>query len=143
MLYIETPVTLAGVQAQLSLNEKGEMRNEKLAAAADMKGFEVASTWLTESDYRMLAYSFGSKVLMPGQHAIMNVGDADITSLRLSDTQGNAVLAVPGDATRIADAMGSKVMNTKGVWNLSGQKIINETNLRKGVYIINGEKIVK
>ena len=143
VLYVETPVTLAGVQAQLSLNEKVEMRNEKLAAAADMKGFEVASTWLTESDYRMLAYSFGSKVLMPGKHAIMNVGDADITSLRLSDTQGNAVLAVPGDATRIADAMGSKVMNTKGVWNLSGQKIINETNLRKGVYIINGEKIVK
>lgn len=143
VLYIETPVTLAGVQAQLSLNEKVEMRNEKLAAAADMKGFEVASTWLTESDYRMLAYSFGSKVLMPGKHAIMTVGDADITSLRLSDTQGNAVVAVPGDATRIADAMGSKVMNTKGVWNLSGQKIGNETNLRKGVYIINGEKIVK
>ena len=144
VLYIETPVTLAGVQAQLSLNEKGKMSNENLAAAKNLKGFEIASTWLTESDYRMLAYSFGSKVLMPGKHAIMTIGDADITSLRLSDTQGNAVLAVPGDATLINDAMGSKVLNTKGVWNLSGQKVSgNDTNLRKGVYIIDGQKIVK
>lgn len=143
VLYIETPVTLAGVQAQLSLNEKGEMSNEKLAAARNLKGFEIASTWLTENDYRMLAYSFGSKVLMPGKHAIMTIGDADITSLRLSDTQGNAVLAVPGDATLINDTMGSKVLNTKGVWNLSGQKMVNEKNLKKGVYIIDGQKIVK
>lgn len=144
VLYIETPVTLAGVQAQLSLNENGEMSNENLAAAQNLKGFEIASTWLTENDYRMLAYSFGSKVLMPGKHAIMTIGDADITSLRLSDTQGNAVLAVPGDATLINDTMGSKVLNTKGVWNLSGQKVSgNDTNLRKGVYIIDGQKIVK
>ncbi len=147
MLYIETPVTLAGVQAQLSLNENGKMSNENLAAAADMKGFEIASTWLTENDYRLLAYSFGSKVLMPGKHAIMTIGNADITSLRLSDTQGNSVLAVPGDATAIKDAMGSKVINSKGVWNLSGQKIVNSKSsngtLPKGVYIINGEKVIK
>ena len=143
VLYLETPVTLAGMQAQLSLKEKGMMSNEKLAAAKNLKGFEIASTWLTENDYRMLAYSFGSKVLMPGKHAIMTIGNADITSLRLSDTQGNAVLAVPGDATLINDAMGSKVLNTKGVWNLSGQKMVNEKNLKKGVYIINGEKVIK
>ena len=147
VLYVETPVALAGVQAQLFLNEKGEMRNEKLAAAADMKGFEVASTWLTESDYRLLAYSFGSKTLTPGKHAIMTIGDADITSLRLSDTLGNSVLAVPGDATAVKDAMGSKVINSKGVWNLSGQKIVNSkssnSTLPKGVYIIDGQKVVK
>ena len=147
VLYIETPVEIAGLQTQLSLNEKGEMRNEKLAAAADMKGFEVASTWLTENDYRLLAYSFGSKTLTPGKHAIMTIGNADITSLRLSDTQGNSVLAVPGDATAIKDAMGSKVITSKGVWNLSGQKIVNSKSsngtLPKGVYIIDGQKIVK
>ena len=77
----------------------------------------------------------------------MTIGDADITSLRLSDTQGNSVLAVPGDATAIKDAMGSKVINSKGVWNLSGQKIVNSkssnSTLPKGVYIINGEKVIK
>ena len=74
----------------------------------------------------------------------MTIGDADITSIRLADVNGNNVVAVPGEATVIKDAMGSKVMTTKGVFNLSGQKMSGkDTNLRKGVYIINGEKIVK
>lgn len=139
VLYIETPVEIAGLQIQLSLNNK----EESIKTTETLKGFEVASTWLTENDYRMLAYSFGSKTLTPGKHAIMTIGNADITSLRLSDTQGNSVLAVPGDATAIKDAMGSKVINSKGVWNLSGQKVNSEKNLKKGVYIINGQKVVK
>lgn len=139
VLYIETPVEIAGLQIQLSLNNK----EESIKTTETLKGFEVASTWLTENDYRMLAYSFGSKTLTPGKHAIMTIGDADVTSLRLSDTQGNSVLAVPGEATAINDAMGSKVINSKGVWNLSGQKVNSEKNLKKGVYIINGQKVVK
>lgn len=138
VLYIETPVEIAGLQIQLSLNNK----EESIKTTETLKGFEVASTWLTENDYRMLAYSFGSKTLTPGKHAIMTIGNADITSLRLSDTQGRSVLAVPGEATLINDAMGSKVMTTKGVYNLSGQKMGSD-KLRKGVYIINGEKVVK
>ena len=144
VLYIETPVTLGGLQIQASLMNNDRMNSEQFAAAADMKGFEIASGWLTESDYRMLAYSFGSKVLEPGKHAIMTIGDADLTSLRLSDPLGNRVNVVAGEATAVKDAMGSKVMNTKGVWNLNGQKVSgNDTNLRKGVYIINGEKVIK
>ena len=140
MLYIETPVEIAGLQIQLSLNNK----EESIKTTETLKGFEVASTWLTENDYRMLAYSFGSKTLAPGKHAIMTIGDADLTSLRLADTAGNNVLAVPGEATLIKDAMGSKVMTTKGVFNLSGQKMSGkDTNLRKGVYIIDGQKVVK
>lgn len=142
VLYVETPVTLGGLQAQISFSEERRVNSEEFVTAADMKGFEVASTWLTESDYRLLAYSFGSKTLAPGKHAIMTIGNADITSLRLCDTQGRSVLAVPGEATLINDAMGSKVMTTKGVYNLSGQKMGSD-KLRKGVYIINGEKVVK
>jgi hypothetical protein len=144
VLYIETPVTLGGLQIQASLMNNERMNSEQFAAAADMKGFEIASGWLTESDYRMLAYSFGSKVLEPGKHAILTIGDANLTSLRLSDPLGNRVNVVAGEATAVKDAMGSKVMNTKGVWNLNGQKVSgNDTNLRKGVYIINGEKVIK
>ena len=135
ILYIDTPISLAGIQVQVSTDEKP-------TTTKDMKGFEVASTWLTENDYRMLAYSFGSKTLTPGKYAIMVVGDADITSLRLADIDGNSVMAVPGETTLIKDAMGSKVMTTKGIYNLSGQKIING-KLPKGVYIIDGQKIVK
>lgn len=140
VLYIDTPVELGGLQAQF--NSQFTIHNSQFAAAETLKGMEVASTWLTENDYRMLAYSFGSKTLTPGKHAIMTIGNADITSLRLSDTQDRSVLAVPGEATLINDAMGSKVMTTKGVYNLSGQKMGSD-KLRKGVYIINGEKVVK
>lgn len=143
ILYVETPIALSGIQLQLSVKEN-------VATAETLKGFEVASSWLTENDYRMLAYSFGSKTLAPGKHAIMTIGDADLTSLRLADTAGNNVLAVPGEATLIKDAMGSKVMTTKGVYNLSGQKVmgnaqstIQNSQLKKGVYIIDGQKVVK
>jgi subtilisin family serine protease len=146
VLYLETPVALGGLQIQASLTNNEKENSEKFAAAREMKGFEVASSWLTESDYRMLAYSFGSKILEPGKHAIMTIGDADITSIRLADTAGNSVMAVAGEATAIKDAMGSKVMTTKGVWNLSGQKVMGNSQnsqLKKGVYIIDGQKVVK
>ena len=139
MLYIDTPVTLAGFQIQL--NTEGEV-----STTSELKGLEQASCWLTESDYRMLVYGFGSKQLTPGRHAVMNIGDAEITSLRLSDPVGHLVQAVIETPTAISDAMGSKVMNTKGVYNLNGQKVAgaNENaKLRKGVYIVDGVKVVK
>ena len=144
VLYVETPVTLSGLQVQLS-DAQSTIHHSQFATSSDMKGFELAFTWLTENDYRMLAYSFGSKTLAPGKHAIMTIGDADITSLRLADIDGRNVNAVAGEATIVKDAMGSKVMTAKGVYNLSGQKVAGKDNskLRKGVYIIDGQKIVK
>ncbi len=138
ILYVENPVTLAGLQLQLSLNEDPVITD-------DMKGFELASVWLTDSDYLLLAYSFGSKTLEPGKHAVLKLGNGELKSLRLSDTQGRLVRIVSGESTLIKDPMGSRVMNTKGVYNLNGQKMTGnaDAKLRKGVYIINGQKIVK
>lgn len=138
ILYVESPVTLAGLQVQLSTNEDPVITDE-------MRSFELASAWLTDSDYLLLAYSFGAKTLEPGKHAVLKLGSGELKSLRLSDTQGRLVRAVPGEATVIKAPMGSRVMNTKGVYNLNGQKMTGnaDTKLRKGVYIINGQKIVK
>jgi hypothetical protein len=138
MLYVETPVALAGLQVQTSTDVA---RNETLTPAAGLKGFEQASCWLTDNDYRLLLYSFG-KTLAPGKHAIMTVGDAELTQLRLADAQGRQVQVVAGGATTVKDAMGSKVKRQKGIFNLNGQKLGSD-QLRRGVYIINGEKVVK
>ena len=144
MLYIETPVALAGLQLQLSLNEDCGIPNKTFAMASELEGFEQAGVWLSDSDYRLLVYQIGDKQLLPGKHPIIGVGDADITSLRLSDSQGRLVRAVAGDATQIKDAMGAKVISTKGVYNLNGQKIsANTDGLKHGIYIINGQKVVK
>ena len=140
VLYVESPVALAGVQAQLSLDGRGKM--EDVRVASDLDGFEHTSAWLTDNVYLFLAYNLNGKVLTPGKHALLYIGDADLSSLRLSDAQGSNVTAVAGEGTVIKDAMGSKVMNAKGIWNLNGQKIGSD-KLRKGVYIIDGNKVVK
>ena len=144
MLYVESPVALAGIQAQINLS--GELRAESIefATAPDLDGFEHTSVWLSDNDYLFLAYNMNGKTLSAGKHALLHIGNADLTSLRLSDAQGHNVMVVAGEGTTHIDAMGSKVMTQKGVFNLNGQKVSgSDTNLRKGVYIINGEKVVK
>jgi hypothetical protein len=140
VLYVESPVALAGVQAQLSLDGRCQM--EDVRVAADLDGFEQASAWLTDNDYLFMAYSMSGKTLTPGKHALLYIGDADLSSLRLSDTQGHNVAVVAGEGTTKIDAIGSKVMTAKGIYNLNGQKL-NSDKLRKGVYIIDGIKVVK
>ena len=139
MLYIETPVALAGLQLQFYVND-----GKRLKTASSLKEFERVTTWLSENDYQILVFNIGDLQLTPGKHEIVNIGDAEITSIRLSDRQGSLVRAIAGQGTTaIKDAMGSKVQNVKGVYNLNGQKLTDSSKLQRGVYIINGKKIVK
>jgi hypothetical protein len=143
-LYVESPIALAGVQAQLALDGKGEKEDVKVSS--DLTGFEHASAWLSDNDYLFLAYSMNGKMLGAGKHALLYIGDADVNSLRLSDAYGHNVTAIAGNTTAI-NRMGSDVMNVKGIYTLGGQKLSGNSNdlkkLPKGVYIINGEKVVK
>lgn len=141
MLYVESPVTLAGVQVQLNMNEK-----HNVTTTENLNGFEQASAWLSDNDMLFLAYNMNGKTLSAGKHALLNIGNADLSTLRLSDSQGRNVKVGAGSITGIK-ALGSKVLQQGGIFNLNGQKMSgNETDLKKlpkGVYIINGEKIVK
>jgi len=143
-LYVESPVTLGGVQVQLTLDGRGKM--EDVSVASDLDGFETASAWLSDNDYLFLAYSMNGKTLAPGKHALLHIGDADITSLRLSDTSGKNVNVNLGGTTGI-DRMGKHVMNIEGVYDLQGRKLSTQnfelSTLKKGIYIINGKKVVK
>ena len=147
VLYVESPVALAGVQAQLNVNEELRMKNEEFATAADLDGFEHVTAWLSENDMLFLAYNMNGKTLTPGKHALLKIGDADVTQIRLSDTLGHNVEVVAGEGTTAVDAMGSKVQTQSGVFNLKGQKVAGKASdlqkLPKGVYVVNGEKVVK
>lgn len=146
MLYVESPVALAGVQVQLALSEECRVKSVEFATAADLDGFEQVSTWLSDNDYLFMAYSMSGKTLASGKHALLHIGEARVTSMRLSDAYGQNVTAIGGETTSI-DRMGRDVMNVDGIYDLQGRKLstINSqpSTLKKGVYIINGQKVVR
>ena len=142
-LYVESPVALGGIQVQLAMNEK-----KNPSVLSDLDGFEHTGAWLTDNDYIFLAYNMKGKSLAAGKHAILNLGETAISNVTLSDATGRNVQAVAGSgATGIENAMGSKVLNVKGIYNLKGQKIAGSIKawekLPNGVYIIDGVKVVK
>ena len=141
VLYVESPVSLGGVQVQLTLDRRSQM--EDVRVAGDLDGFETASAWLSDNDYLFLAYSMNGKTLTPGKHALLYIGNADITSIRLSDTTGKNVNVSNGDGTTGIDRMGKYVMNINGIYDLQGRKLSSTTPLKNGIYIINGKKVVK
>ena len=142
ILYVESPVALAGVQVQLNIPEMKD-----ITVAEDLKGFEHTSAWLSDNDYLFLAYNMNGKTLGAGKHALLKIGDAEISRIRLSNAMGGNVPVEGGEGTTRIDAMGSKIQLQGGVYNLKGQKVAAESNdlkkLPKGVYIINGLKVVK
>lgn len=145
ILYVESPVALAGVQVQLS-NSQFTNDNSQYTVASDLDGFEHTSAWLSENDYIFLAYNMNGKTLNPGKHALLHIGNGNIAQICLSDAVGHNVQAIGDDATKV-NRMASDVMNVPGIYDLQGRKLTGdssmEVKLPKGVYIINGRKVVR
>lgn len=141
IVYVDSPVDLAGVQIQIA-TEKGR----QITATDEMEGFEQASSWLSDNDFLFLAYSMSGKTLAAGKHAILNIGDAKITDIRLSNAAGKNVEAKAGELSSIT-RLGSDVMNVSGIYTLTGVKISGRSNdlkkLPAGIYIVDGKKVVK
>jgi subtilisin family serine protease len=144
ILYVESPIALAGVQVQLALDGRGN--KEEFRVAEDLNGFEHTSAWLSDNDYLFLAYNMNGKTLAPGKHALLHIGNGLIAQMRLADANGRNVEAVGSEATKI-NRMASDVMNVPGIYDLQGRKITGDSGLQgqlpKGVYIIDGKKVVR
>ena len=142
IVYVESPVDLAGVQLQLNIPQ--QTTPQTLEA---LKGFEHASAWLTDEDYLFLAFNMNGKVIPAGRHALLNIGNASLRKIRLSDANGWNVAAEAGNATAI-DMLTVTIASAKrGIYSLSGQKIAGDEKelkrLPRGIYIVNGKKIMK
>lgn len=141
IVYVDSPVNLAGVQIQIA-TEKGS----EVTATGEMEGFEQASSWLSDNDFIYLAYSMSGKTLTAGKHAILNIGNAKIMDIRLSDAAGKNVEAKAGELSSIT-RLGSDVMNVSGIYTLTGVKLSGRSSdlkkLPAGVYIVDGKKVVK
>ena len=141
-LYVDSPVALAGIQVQLDVVE-----GQEIYTAEDLDGFETASAWLSNTDYLFIAYSMSGKSLTPGRHALLHIGVAKLTSLRLSDAAGhNISVTEKGGETTGMDSFRRNVVSSRGVFDLSGRKVTvsdKQESLPHGVYIIDGKKVVK
>ena len=141
VVYVESPVEIAGVQLLLATKDNAEIR-----VADDMKGFEHTSAWLSDNDYLFLGYNMSGKTLSAGKHAILLIGDAQIADIRLSDRDGHNVIAESATVNKI-DRMARDVMTVNGIYDLQGRKLSGKADdlqkLPKGFYIVNGEKVVR
>lgn len=142
VLYVESPVALAGVQIQIVASPQAE----EFEVAADLDGFEHTSAWLSSEDYLFLAYNMNGKTLSAGKHALLTIGDAKIASIRLSNTMGSNVPAVEGGTTAIEQSI-ENAPTIMGIYNLHGQRVATTAGqlpmLPKGVYIVDGKKVIK
>lgn len=141
IVYVDSPVDLAGLQIQIA-TEKGS----QIKATDEMEGFEQTSSWLSDNDFIYLAYSMSGKTLAAGKHAILNIGNAKIMDIRLSDAAGKNVEAKAGQETSVT-RLGADVMNVSGIYTLTGVKLSGRSSdlkkLPAGVYIVDGKKVVK
>ena len=142
VLYVDSPVALAGVQVQMVASPQGD----EFEVAADLDGFEHVSAWLSDNDYLFMAYNMNGKTLSAGKHALLTIGDAQIASIRLSNAMGGNVPAVEGETTNIEQVL-TGAANTAGIYNLHGQRLALSADqlsaLPKGVYIVDGKKVIK
>lgn len=96
ILYVESDVVLGGVQCTFT----AENGHEFVVLDA-LKGFETVSNWQTENEYLFMAYSMSGKTLEIGKHALLQIGDAEMTNIVLSDAQGHNVVASPRASTAL------------------------------------------
>ncbi len=143
VVWLETPVDLAGVQVSLDAPQ-----GSSITPTDDLDGFEKVSTWLADNDYLFLAYNMAGRTISAGRHPILNIGDNEIADIRLSDTYGHNVMATPSIVTAVENinADGKRAV-PQGIYDLMGRKISSKASdlnrLPHGIYIVNGVKIVK
>lgn len=141
ILYVDSSVDLGGVQVMLNLDPR-----KSVTVSDDLEGFEHTSAWLSENDYMFMAYNMNGKTLSAGKHALLRIGDAEVSDLILSTISGKPVYVKTGGATAI-ETIEIETQKVKGVFNLKGHKMADKASdlekLPKGIYIIDGEKVVK
>ena len=96
ILNVETDVVLGGVQCTFAADKE-----QTITPLAALDEFEQVGTWQAEDQYLFLAYSMSGKTLGVGRHALLQIGDAELTNIVLSDAQGHNVPMAPGVSTAL------------------------------------------
>lgn len=97
ILYVESDVVLGGVQFTFEADKEASTFTPLDA----LKNFEKVNTWMSDDQFMFMAYSMSGQTIGIGKTALMQIGDAEMTSIVLSDTQGRNVNAVPQAVTNL------------------------------------------
>jgi hypothetical protein len=137
LLYIDSPVSLAGLQLMLS-PEDDETHYEPLDV---LKGMELAACAVNQgNDYQVLAFSMAGRTIAAGHRAVLRVGNAQVRDIVLSDEQGRNIAVAYAEPTVIEQMEQETVNRNHSAYDLQGRKL-SSGQISKGVYIINGKKI--
>ena len=96
ILYVESDAVLGGVQCTFEAEQ-----GHTFTALSALNEFEKVGTWQNEEQYMFMAYSMSGKTLGVGKTALLQIGEAELTNIILSDAQGHNVAAAP----RISQAL--------------------------------------
>ena len=124
ILYVETDVVLGGVQCAFAA-ESGH----PFTALSALDEFEKVGTWQSDAQYMFMAYSMSGKTLGIGKHALLQIGDAEITDIVLSDAQGHNVVASPKVSTALDGTLfmpcSTKYIQDNSLYIKIGERIYN------------------
>ena len=101
ILYVDCPVELAGVQAELN----GSRGKTEIAVLPALRGMESTGDWISDEAYRFIAFSLSGKTLGYGRHALLSIGDASLSDLILVDQSGNRIMAIDSESSGISPAV--------------------------------------
>lgn len=104
ILYMETPVALAGIQVKIT-SDKGS----EFTVLDALSGFEQIGNWQTDNEYLFLAFSMSGKSIAAGKHALLKVGNTMIREVVLSNTSGGNIIAIDGGITSIGSVEGMQI----------------------------------
>lgn len=90
ILYVESDAVLGGVQCTFEADKE-----QNIVPLAALNEFEQVGTWQDENNYLFMAYSMSGKTIGIGKTALLQIGDAELTNIVLSDAQGHNVVAAP------------------------------------------------
>ena len=124
ILYVETDVVLGGVQCTF------QAENGHTFTALDaLNEFEKVGTWQSDEQYMFMAYSMSGKTLGVGKNALLQIGDAEMTDIVLSDAQGHNVAAVPQASTALDGTLfmpcSTKYIQDNSLYIKIGDRIYN------------------
>jgi subtilisin family serine protease len=90
-LFVESPVALGGVQFRL----KADKDKASIQPLAALQGFEIASQWLNDSTYLLMAFSMTGNTIDAGKNALLQLTEGvALQDIILADPQGKNISVV-------------------------------------------------